>query len=191
VVLIAAEQWTRTPRLLPRGPWREGTTALARAGVVLVTRKSASAERAEQVAKEVTELRPGVAVAICHLAPDGLAPLHGGDPRPLESIRGEDVIAVAGLAQPEPFFDALRSAGARVESIVHPDHHPFTAEDARCITRRAAGRPIVMTHKDAVKLRDLIPSSENAMVLEQAVRIERGGDVLDAALRRALEGGHG
>jgi len=45
----------------------------------------------------------------------------------------------------------------------------------------------VMTHKDAVKLRGLFPASTEALVLEQAVRIEAGGDALDAALRGALE----
>ena len=42
-----------------------------------------------------------------------------------------------------------------------------------------------MTHKDAVKLRALLPGGD-AWVLEQRVAIESGADALDVALRRAL-----
>ena len=186
VVLVAVETWERAPRLLPRGPWREDVTALARADVVVLTRKSAGAARAREVAEEVSLVAPGKPIVVCHLAADRLAPLHGGDPPPLESLAGRDVVAAAALAAPAPFFAALREAGARVDEAPYPDHHPFSVADALRIVSRAMGRPIVITHKDAVKLRGLISPPANVLVLEQAVRIESGGDALDAALRRAL-----
>lgn len=186
LALVAVESWTRTPRLLPRGPWREDVSALARAGVIVLTRKSASPARAAAVVREVAAAVPGKAIAICHLAADGLAPLHGGDARGLDFLAGRDVIGVAGLAQPEPFFAALRDAGATVEEVAYPDHHAFTADDALRIVSRAAGRPIVITRKDAVKLRALLSPSALVLVLEQAVRFESGGDALDAAVRAAL-----
>jgi tetraacyldisaccharide 4'-kinase len=186
VVLVAVESWTRTPRLLPRGPWREDVSALARAGVIVLTRKSASPARADAVAREVAAAAPGIPIAICHLAADALTPLHGGDARALDFLAGRDVLAVAGLAQPGPFFAALRDAGATVEEAAYPDHHAFTADDALRIVSRAAGRPIVITRKDAVKLRALMSPSALVLVLEQAVRIESGGDALDAAAHLAL-----
>ena len=193
VVLVAVEAWDPAPRLLPRGPWREDVSALARADAIVLTRKSASAARAGEVAAEVARVAPGKPVAVCHLAPSRLMPLHGGGPRKLAWLRAREVLAVAALAQPGPFFDTLRDAGARVEEDASPDHHPFSAVDAARIQARAEGRTIVMTHKDAVKLRGLLPASTEALVLEQAVRIEAGGDALDAALRGALErrGGRG
>lgn len=186
VVLVAVEGWSPSPRLLPRGPWREDVSALARADVVVLTRKSAGAARAREVAAEVGRAAPGKPIAICHLAAERLAPLHGGGALELAWLRGRDVLAVAALAHPEPFFAALREAGARVEEAAYADHHPFSPADAASIQARANGRPIVMTHKDAVKLRTLLVPSAEALVLEQAVRIESGGEALDAALRRAL-----
>ena len=187
-VLIAAETWTRAPRLLPRGPWREPPRSLGRAGAVVVTRKSASAERARVVAEEAAAIAaPGTPVAICHLAAETVVPLHGGAPASPAAFRGRRLLAVAALATPRPFFDALRGFGAEVEEAAYPDHHPFSAEEARRIAARAAGRPILITHKDAVKLRPLLPSSEDVLVLAQSVRIEAGGDALDAAIGRALQ----
>ncbi|HYH78752.1 MAG TPA: tetraacyldisaccharide 4'-kinase, partial [Longimicrobium sp.] len=188
IVLIAVETWSRHPRLLPRGPWREDLSALGRADVVVLTRKSASAARAGEVAGEVS-LVAGKAVAVCHLAADRLAGLHGGEQAPVDSLAGREVVAVAGLGMPAPFFDTLRQAGATVEEAAYPDHHPFSAADALRIVSRAMGRPIVITRKDAVKLRPLFSPSPEVLVLEQAVRLEAGLDALDAALRRALEGG--
>lgn len=191
IVLIAVETWSPHPRLLPRGPWREGLAALARADAVVLTRKSASSERAREVAGEVTAAAQGKPVAICHLAADRLSALHGGASETLASLAGREVLAVAGLGMPEPFFDALRQVGARVEEDAYPDHHPFTASDALKIVSRAAGRPIIITRKDAVKLRELIGPKPNVWVMEQVVRIEQGEDALDAVLRRALEGSRG
>lgn len=191
VVLIAVETWDGRPRLLPRGPWREGVAALARADVVVLTRKSASPERAREVAAEVARAAAGKPVAVCHLAPDRLVALHGGASAELATLVGREVLAVAGLGMPRPFFDALRQAGATVEEAAFPDHHPFTAADALRIVSRAMGRPIIITRKDAVKLRALVSPSPEVFVLEQAVRLEAGLDALDAALVRALEGGRG
>jgi tetraacyldisaccharide 4'-kinase len=191
IVLIAVETWTGRPRLLPRGPWREGLAALGRAGVIVLTRKSASAERAREVAAEVQGAAAGKPVAICHLAADRLTALHGGAAEALASLAGREVLAVAGLGMPAPFFSALRQVGAVVEEDAYPDHHPFTAADALRIVSRAAGRPIIITRKDAVKLREVIGQKPIVWVLEQAVRIETGGDALDAALTRALGRSHG
>ena len=188
VVLVAVETWSPHPRLLPRGPWREGLDALARADAIVLTRKSASAGRAREVAGEVSAAAPGKPVAICHLAADRLAALHGGELSWLTALAGREVLAVAGLGMPRPFFDALRQTGATVEEDAYPDHHPFAAADALKIVSRAAGRPIVITRKDAVKLRELIGPKPTVWVLEQAVRIESGEEALDAVIRRALDG---
>jgi tetraacyldisaccharide 4'-kinase len=187
LVLVSVESWRRAPRLLPRGPWREDPAALARADVVVLTRKSARAARAQEVAADVSLLLPGKPVVRCWLAPAGLRSLDGREEHPLAWLEGRSVLAVAALADPAPFLENLRALGAAVEARIFGDHHPFTADDAHHLAHAAAGRTIVMTYKDAVKLRSLLPRGAQAYVLEQCVSVEAGGDVLDAALRRALE----
>src|SRR6476620_10909394 len=53
-VLVSAEQPPERARLLPAGPWREAPTALRRATVAIVTRKSASLEVASAVAARLS-----------------------------------------------------------------------------------------------------------------------------------------
>lgn len=186
LVLVPVEGWTTRPRVLPRGPWREGVEALGRADAIVLTRKSPDAARLEQVAAEVARLHPSKPVIRCALLPSSLTPLHGGEGMPVDALAGRRVLAVAALATPEPFLQNLWDAGAEVEAAAYPDHHPFSADDARRLVARAAGRGMVMTHKDAVKLRALLPASAEAWVLEQSVTIESGAEALDNALRRAL-----
>jgi tetraacyldisaccharide 4'-kinase len=185
VVLIPVEGWEPRPHVLPRGPWREGLQALGRADLIVLTRKSGGAARAQEVAAELGRLHPAKPILRCALLPSQLRALHGDRTMPVGALAGRRVLAVAALATPEPFFATLRETGAEVEAVAYPDHHPFSVDDARALTARAAGRILVMTHKDAVKLRALLPDAD-AWVLEQSVTIESGADALDTALRRAL-----
>jgi tetraacyldisaccharide 4'-kinase len=184
VVLVAAESWTPAPRLLPRGGWREGPDALRRADLVVVTRKVAGPERAAAVATELAGLRGADRVVRCRLEAGPLVPLHDGGPAPPESLDGRAVLAVAGLADPEPFARRRAESGASVELARFPDHHPYSARDAEAISTLAEGRPIVTTRKDAVKLRPLMPADAVAYVIEQRVELEAGRETLEAALRR-------
>lgn len=186
LVLIPVEGWEPRPHVLPRGPWREGLSALARADVVVLTRKSAGAARAQEVAAELARLQGGRPILQCALLPSRLRALHGAAQMPVDALAGRRVLAVAALATPEPFFATLRGTGAEVEAAAYPDHHPFSADEARTLRDRAAGRMLVMTGKDAVKLRALLGGAADAWVLEQSVTIESGADALDTALRRAL-----
>jgi tetraacyldisaccharide 4'-kinase len=62
-------------------------------------------------------------------------------------LRGQRVVAFAGIANNAQFFDSLRAAGADVvETRSFPDHHQYKPQD---IPR---GEILVTTEKDAVKL---------------------------------------
>ena len=58
---------------------------------------------------------------------------------------------------------------------MYADHYAFSADDAALLVRRAAGRPLVMTHKDAVKLAPLLHRpGRRAYILDQELRVEAG-----------------
>ncbi|MEP7384224.1 MAG: tetraacyldisaccharide 4'-kinase, partial [Gemmatimonadota bacterium] len=158
VVLVAAEQWETPLRCLPAGRYREPLSALARASLVIVTRKTAEADAALTVASAIASVTEAP-VARVSFALDELRRLgHDGESRPLSSLAGQTVIAVAGIGSPRAFALQLRGAGAQVELVSFPDHHAFTPADVSAIARRSpAGATIVCTLKDAVKLDRLWP----------------------------------
>jgi tetraacyldisaccharide 4'-kinase len=66
----------------------------------------------------------------------------------------EPVTAVAGIAHPEAFRTTLIEAGLTVHRLIaFPDHHAYSARDRAML--RALRGPVVVTEKDAVKLRDV------------------------------------
>jgi tetraacyldisaccharide 4'-kinase len=69
------------------------------------------------------------------------------DPGALQVLRQRPLLAVAGMAAPQRFFDMLRAAGLQIDTLALPDHHPFDT------LPWPAGTPdVVVTEKDAVKL---------------------------------------
>jgi tetraacyldisaccharide 4'-kinase len=190
VVLVAAEQ-SRAHRLLPAGPLRERPGAVRRAGLLIVTRKSASLAEAEAAAASWSGVAGGPPTAVIHLrAGDlrGAAPGRLAESLPADALRGKRVLAVSAIGAPEPFHAQLAAAGALVDPAVHPDHHAFTPAEVGQLSARGAVNDLVCcTLKDAVKLGIQWPRQGPPLwYLSQAVEVERGNAVLHEALRRLV-----
>ena len=100
-------------------------------------------------------------------------------PVALSEFAGQAVNAVAGIGNPDRFFDMLRGAGLRVVKYPFPDHHFFGREDLKF----DQALPIIMTEKDAVKCEHF--KLENAWYLPIDVEMPQ---VFEHRLRGALEG---
>lgn len=67
----------------------------------------------------------------------------------LATLRGRPLVALAGIANPEAFFEMLRARGLTLKkTMALPDHHNF----ANCDLSAYAGQTVLCTEKDAVKL---------------------------------------
>ena len=86
------------------------------------------------------------------------------------------VLAVAGIAAPERFRDALAGAGFEVAGMLaFADHHRFTPGDVRRIAAAAAAsgaRLVLTTEKDAVRLAPLAPFDFAAAAAPLRVAVE-------------------
>lgn len=134
--------------LLPAGPLREPLERLAQVDYVVVNGESPAVP---------PELEP----IPMHLAPGLLRALDGSQSWRLSQFAGCRVNAVAGIANPGRFFDLLRSARITVNEYPFPDHHHFSEADFATMD---ADLPVLMTAKDAVKVREL--GLKNAWCLE-------------------------
>lgn len=77
------------------------------------------------------------------------------DPASALSLRGQRVLAFAGIGDPARFFSTLRSIGADVvEERSFSDHHEFAASDLNELVRIAAAKSlrIVTTEKDMMRI---------------------------------------
>lgn len=187
--------------LLPRGLLRERPGALARADAIVVTRADQAAPpELVELRRELERVAPGPALAVAVHAPVRLRDLDGRI-EPLGALAGRTVDVVSGIGHPRAFERTLRDLGAELgEQRQFPDHHAFTAADLAGL----GARWIVVTAKDAVKLRDVAGAVRGALrVVDIELELVEGQGALEALLdalpesrsgreRRALhEGLHG
>src|SRR5437016_325527 len=167
--------------LLPRGRLREPLSAMDRASAVLVTRAS-QAQRLDELKATVRAAAPAVPIWITDFAPSAVVQVGGATAAEPSVLKGERVLAVSGIGNPESFRRLLAAVGATVvDHCVFADHHAYSQDDLGRIRRSAAQAGvdrIVTTEKDAVKLTQLLqtlsPSDGEGRVRGDiwAVRIE-------------------
>ena len=94
-------------------------------------------------------------------------------------------MAASAIADPEAFVTQVKRTGAQVQVATWKDHHQFRDEDIAWLAHAARRADhVVMTAKDAVKLRDRWPVSiPEPLVATLAVTFESG----ESAVREALD----
>ncbi|HHH39375.1 MAG TPA: tetraacyldisaccharide 4'-kinase [Sedimenticola sp.] len=154
--------------LLPAGPLREPASRLKRVDLVI----SNGAWRREVPVMKVTGPR------LVSLRHGRAAEVHA-----LEEAAGNRVHAVAGIGNPQRFFDLLTTHG--LEVVPHPfaDHHDYRREDLAF----EPDLPVLMTEKDAVKCRRF--ARDNHWVVEIDVQPDDNFvHNLDLMLRKLKDG---
>jgi tetraacyldisaccharide 4'-kinase len=192
VLLVDADSWSGTPRLLPAGPWREPLRSARRASLVIITRKIADKETVEATRRAVASAAPRVPIAIVYLAPGDLRSTVTGQTLPLHALRGADLTAIAAIARPESFFRQLTELGAVVRPHSFADHHAFTSSEARSLAAQASSSDfVVCTLKDAVKLESMWPAEAGSLwYVSQRLKIEDGQPNIDRMLDTLLSSAH-
>jgi tetraacyldisaccharide 4'-kinase len=97
----------------------------------------------------------------------------------LATFRGQRVHAIAGIGNPERFFQLLRDYGLIVIKHAFPDHHHFTHKDIYFRNEF----PVIMTEKDAVKCTKFVDLRHWILPIKAEVDSQ-----FDAKLLALLEG---
>ena len=160
ICLVSAESSQAVRWPLPGRTVARGLAALDRADLVIVTRKRA--DRGDGRAIGGRAARPAAAcpVAIAHLDLALLRGLVSGKEHPVVDAAGPRVVAASAIADPEAFVAQVKRTGAQVQVATWKDHHLFRDEDIAWLAHAARRADhVVVTAKDAVKLRDRWPAS--------------------------------
>jgi len=106
--------------------------------------------------KKIHEIHPSPQVFHSHYEPVSLLSPKDEEEQ-LDSLKGREILALSGLANPGYFSSMLRKCGAKiVGEAIFPDHHVYTSEDLSSIEEKSKRADcIVTTEKDMVKLKQL------------------------------------
>jgi tetraacyldisaccharide 4'-kinase len=154
---------------LPAGPLREPVASgLARADAMVVLRRD----------RKQADRTTGFSIATLSADLRTTAP---------EAAQGKKLIAFAGIARPQQFFEALvQHCGLHViNSHAFADHHPYTEQDLTPLQDEALRHDamLITTAKDAVRL----PASMHGQVLVADAAINwHNAQALDALLAPLL-----
>ncbi|RZJ36124.1 MAG: tetraacyldisaccharide 4'-kinase [Flavobacterium sp.] len=141
---------------LPAGNLRESRSGARRADVIVVTKCPPTLSNQEQLnIRKKLESLPRQQVYFTSIGYNDV--VEGIGNIPVVAIKKEPKLLVAGIAKPEPFFAYLQSGSDEVMRF--PDHHDFSDSDINNIRRKAAGRKIVTTEKDYVRLNGRIENN--------------------------------
>ena len=141
LVIVGREDVER-PLTLPGGRLREPLDTLVAADAVLTQDE------------EVVVESPGLDLPVYRL----MRSTPGDRGIAAEAAAGQPVLALAGIAAPQRFFDDLRGAGWNVvKTMAFRDHHRYRRRGRRCASpttrrRRGAAELILTTEKDYVRL---------------------------------------
>ena len=120
-----------------------------------------------------------------------------GDPVGAVVARDQPVLAVAGIARPERFFDGLEQEGWRVAGrMAFPAHHWFTAADLERVdaaARTARAAAVLTTEKDAARLPDATASRVKWVAMPLQVSVEPAAEFAEWLCARvsAARAAHG
>lgn len=149
VIVVEAERYLGNELLMPFGPLREPAWRMHHADAVVINHRFDS-----NTALSETLRHRGLTTYDCHFSAKHFKQLHVRNLHLswqsfVTQFRQQRIHAVAGIGNPEAFYNYLRSLGLSIITHSYPDHHEFTEQDLRF-----DDGIIVMTEKDASKCRD-------------------------------------
>jgi tetraacyldisaccharide 4'-kinase len=183
LAVVSAETSHAVRWPLPAGPWREGHEALRRADALVITRKRADAVAALNLARKLAPAVNGP-VGVVHLGVSRYEGLVSGRDTPADALTGARVVAASAIADPDAFVAQTKATGAQVQVASWRDHHEFRDEDVAWLAKAARKADfVVITQKDAVKLRNRWPASvPEPLVAVLDLVWEDGEDAITAGL---------
>ena len=165
--------------LLPKGLGREGLYAVKRSDLAILTKTNFVDDQRLIYWKQILSRygRAELPVWECRYEADGLFELMSQKPVELDAIHPGDVLLLSGIAKPETFQRLVENElGLKcVQALIYEDHHEFSARDLAKAKKRAQDAnvsAILVTEKDAVKLRTLIQPRESSGLPILVVRLK-------------------
>ena len=161
IVLFDVSMPIEKYKVAPLGYLREDFSALRDTDVIVFGKVNQVSEQEVSELKEliIPHVSKDVFFASMNYKPTGFFDISYKKRFDLNEIVGKNVIAVAGIASPQSFFELLNQLKANIiKTYSYPDHHYFSLDEMREILNIADKNDalVITTEKDMVKMRRII-----------------------------------
>ena len=127
--------------VLPAGPLRERLTVLKDIEIVIINGK-----KNEDFEKKILKINKNLNIFYSHYIPINI-----------NRFRNKKLFALAGIGNPENFFQLIEENHLKIEKkFIYPDHYKFSRNEILNILREAENKKaeLIMTEKDYYKFKD-------------------------------------
>jgi tetraacyldisaccharide 4'-kinase len=188
IVVVDGSRSLRADRMFPRGILREPLSGLRRCNIILINNARDAAISGRAV-EEIRQYHPTAAIFCCAQTIRALVPFSAwAAENETQAAVPSSAFLVAALGNPERFEQDVRGLGVQVRGAkFFRDHAWLTPKDwADCIeqARRKEADAIILTEKDAIKLRES-PGFPLLVAVQSTDIADAGG--FELALKRCIE----
>ena len=141
IVCFNQKQLIGNGLVLPSGPLRENLNTLKNATIVLINGRTD-----KDFEKKILNINLNLEIFYSHYKPLNL-----------DQFKNKKLLAIAGIANPNNFFQLLEKNNLNIEEkLIFPDHYRFTKSEIKNIVEKAINKnyQIIMTEKDYFKIKD-------------------------------------
>ena len=157
IVLMDYSRPIYEDHLLPLGRLRDRRSQLNRAQIVIVTKCPEDMKPLDyRIISKHLDLYPYQSLYFTHFLSQPPVPLYPTFGQPAKLPPGTPVVAMAGIANPQPFIEKLQQDYDVVRTFLFKDHYAFKMKDIHALEAALKTLPpqtaVVVTEKDAVRL---------------------------------------
>jgi tetraacyldisaccharide 4'-kinase len=180
VVLIDAQRQFGNQRCLPAGPLREPMSRLNQVDFCIWNGLKADKEYPLTSVTKVAQFKMNL-LPVCFRQV-----MNPSETRSVESFANQPAYAVAGIGNPQRFFETLQELDISITSHPFADHYAYRLADFSGFDDE---KPLLMTEKDAVKCSEIAKTHQktNWWYLEVASICDEGDNQLLTQLLQQLK----
>ena len=164
IVCFNSNQLIGNGLVIPAGPLRESLNAIANVDLVLI-----NGDKDEQFEKKLLKINRKLKILYSYYKPTNI-----------EEFKNHNLLALAGIANPENFFNLLEKNNLIIrEKLIFPDHYKFDKSEIQNIIAKAEKNnlKIVMTEKDFFKINNF--NLNNINYLKVSLEVPNKKDIIN------------
>ena len=189
ILLLDAKRQFGNGSLLPLGPLREPVEHIKRADLIVIT-KCTVEHPGDGLVDFLQQNFPGKPIFRSGHFPDQVLFPLADKVYPPGILSGKNVVAFAGLANPEDFLEMVKGLGAHVIHFkAFSDHHPFSENDIEELAswkRRSDIDFLLTTEKDWVRIDGKISVDLDIAILTIKIELIYGRETFFDIIRQGI-----